>query len=412
MVIAYYFPPMGLSGVQRTLKFTKFLPQYGWTPIVLSASPRSFYAYDEELLSEINPDDTMIYRTEQNSNVRKTAKFPSYFMQKIGRAFLQTIHQPDSKITWKKKAVELGRKILSEHKVDAIFATAPPFTDFLVALELSREFDIPFIVDYRDVWIDNPFHFYATPFHKLYAENLEKQILTYAQKVVVTGRHTKELLLQRYGMLGHDDVVIIPHGYDREDFDNAGKITPDRGKFTITHSGLFQDDRTPKYFLKALSLFIKENPHAAAHVNAKFIGIMRKGHTRLIKKYKLDGVTECLGYLPHEQTVAELMSSDVLWLMLKDDVRTPGKLYEYFGARKPIIASLPDGAMKKLAVDTQACIATYPKDVASIKNAIARMYELWSKRILPTPDEEYVESFDRYKLTALLAKELAQTLKI
>ena len=98
--------------------------------------------------------------------------------------------------------------------------------------------------------------------------------------------------------------------------------------------------------------------------------------------------------------------------MLKDDVRTPGKLYEYFGARKPIIASLPDGAMKKLAVDTQACIATYPKDVASIKNAIARMYELWSKRILPTPDEEYVESFDRYKLTALLAKELAQTLKI
>lgn len=106
------------------------------------------------------------------------------------------------------------------------------------------------------------------------------------------------------------------------------------------------------------------------------------------------------------------MLSDVLWLMLDDTVRSPGKLYEYFGARKPILACLPDGAMKKLALDTKACIATYPKDVKSIKNAISHFYELWKNNMLPTPDLDYVCSFDRYKLTAILAKELSNAMSI
>ena len=106
------------------------------------------------------------------------------------------------------------------------------------------------------------------------------------------------------------------------------------------------------------------------------------------------------------------MLSDVLWLMLDDTVRSPGKLYEYFGAEKPILACLPDGAMKKLAMDTKACIATYPKDVESIKNAIARFYELWKSNLLPTPDLDYVRSFDRHKLTGALAKELSNAMDI
>jgi glycosyltransferase involved in cell wall biosynthesis len=418
LVIAYYFPPMGLSGVQRTLKFVKYLPEYGWNPVVLTSTPRAFYAYDDALLEEIEAMNVEVYRTEAGSSgseakkLPKLTKFPSYTVQKMGRAVLQTIYQPDSKIRWKKPALELGRKILSEKKIDVIFATAPPFTDFLIAKQLSDEFNIPFVVDYRDVWIDNPFHFYATPFHKMYSVNLETEILTYAKRGIVTNRHAKELLLKRYALLKHDDVTIIPHGYDEDDFAPYRNVRPDRDFFTITHSGLFQDDRSPKYFLKALSQFLADNPSAAGKIKAKFLGLMRPGHEKYIKKYKLTGIAECTGYLSHGDSIKELMASDALWLMLNDTVRSPGKLYEYFGARKPILACLPDGAMKKLALDTKATIATYPKDVASIKSAIGRFYEMWQKNILPTPDREYTNSFDRKLLTSQLARELSNAMDI
>ncbi len=325
---------------------------------------------------------------------------------------LQTIYQPDSKIRWKKPALELADQIIEEHKIDTIFATAPPFTDFLIALELSKKHNLPFVVDYRDVWLDNPFHFYATPFHKLYSIKLETQILTYAKKAIVTNRHSKELLLKRYGFLNHDDVVIIPHGYDKDDFAPHKNLKPDRNKFTITHSGLFQDNRTPKYFFKALAEFIKEKPAAVSRINAKFLGLMRPAHEKLIKKYKLIDNIETYGYLSHSDAVAALMTSDVLWLMLNDTVRSPGKLYEYIGAEKPILACLPEGAMKKIALDTRAAIATSPKDVKSIKDAIARFYELWQKDLLPSPDRDYAESFDRRKLTELLSRELSNSMDI
>lgn len=418
LVIAYYFPPMGLSGVQRTLKFVKYLSNFGWNPIVLTHTPRSFYAYDDKLLEELDGLDIKIYRTEPGSTgseskkAPKLTKFPNYTVQKIGRAFLQTIYQPDSKIRWKKPAIELARKIIEENHIDTIFATAPPFTDFLIAQEISKEFNIPFVVDYRDVWIDNPFHFYATPFHKLYSIQLETEILTYAKKAIVTNRYAKELLLKRYGFINHDDVVIIPHGYDNEDFEPYKSIRPDRNKFTITHSGLFQDNRTPKYFFKALSQFIAENPSTASKIKANFLGLMRPGHERMIKKYKLTEIVECSGYLSHTEAIAELKKSDILWLMLDDTVRSPGKLYEYFGAEKPILACLPDGAMKKLALDTKASIVTEPKDVKAIKSAIARFYELWQNNILPTPDLDYVHSFDRKLLTKQLSRELSNSMDI
>lgn len=264
LVIAYYFPPMGLSGVQRTLKFVKYLSDYGWQPIVLTSGVDSFYAFDESLLTEIDGRHVEVYRTEEKNRTkgaesRKIVKFPSYFKQRIGRIVSGFLYQPDRFIKWKKNAVEVAEKIIKEHEINVIFATAPPFTDFLVAAELSEKHKIPFIVDYRDVWIDNPFHYFPTHFHKQYSMNLENEVLTHATKAIVTSRHTKELLIQRYKLISHDDIVIIPHGWDLEDFAVQGNVRPNPNKFTITHSGVFQDDRTPYYFLKALSNFLKKN---------------------------------------------------------------------------------------------------------------------------------------------------------
>jgi glycosyltransferase involved in cell wall biosynthesis len=407
LVVAYYFPPLGLSGVQRTLKFVKYLRDYGWKVIVLTTSPADYYAFDDSLLEECNDDGIIIYRTEAgNPKPAKQKKFPSYTLQKIGRAALQTIYQPDSCIKWKKHAVALGEQILEEHNINAIFSTAPPFTDFLVADELAVKYHKPYIIDYRDSWVDNPFHFYATPFHKNYSIKLEKRVLTRAEKIIVTTRHSKELLLRRYKFLSHNDIKIISHGFDPEDFAPKSELSIDKSKFVITHSGLFQDDRTPKYFFKAMEAFLKKRPDAKSHFEARFIGLMRKPHEKLIKKYKLEENVNLVGYLSHKEAVKQLQESDVLWFMLNDTIRSPGKLYEYFGARKTMLACSPDGIIRKTALDSEAAFATGPKDVKAIENALENLYSLWKAGKLPIPSESFVEQYNRKFLTGELAREL------
>ncbi|TNE34618.1 glycosyl transferase family 1, partial [bacterium] len=164
LVIAYYFPPMGLSGVQRTLKFVKYLPEFGWEPTVLTTSSGSYFAYDDSLLEEIA--GTNIIRTEDKST--KQRKYPSTFNQKIGRFVNGFFMQPDSKIGWKKKAIAVGSKIIEESKPDVILSTAPPFTSHLVAAELADKYGIPLVLDYRDQWYGNPFNSMPTKFHKNY----------------------------------------------------------------------------------------------------------------------------------------------------------------------------------------------------------------------------------------------------
>ena len=411
LIIAYYFPPMGLSGVQRIIKFVKYLPEFGWKPIILTDTPSSFYAFDETLFLDLNNPAIEVFRTrnkkaEREDQKPKIVKLPSYFIQKIGRAVLQTFYMPDSKIKWKKHAIELGKKLISKYKPDVILATAPPYTDFMIASELSAAFDVPFIVDYRDPWLDNPFHFFATPFHKSYSEKLERDILTHANKAIVVSRGIKEQLVKRYGFISHNDIAIISHGYDPDDFAQLAHVKPNPYKFTITHSGVFQDNRTPKFFLKALSSFIARTPGAGNEIEARFIGVTRKTHQKLIKRYGLSGNVVSTGYVSHLENVRYLLESDVLWLMQFDTARTPGKLFEYFGAGKPILASVPDGIIKKLALDTKAAIATAPEDVSAIEQAIETFYKLWKNNNLPKPKTDFVEQFNRRTLTSELAREL------
>ena len=408
LMIAYYFPPMGFSGVQRPVKFAKYLKHFDWDPVILTTTPPDFYAFDESLEKDI--EGLTIYRTKGKKG--KQVKFPSYLKQKIGRYVFSSIYIPDRFIPWKKHALKLGRKIIKENDIDVIWATAPPFTNFLVAKELSEEFDIPYVVDYRDTWIDNPFHYFPTAWHKKQHSILEESVVNTSEKIMVVSRHAKELLLKRYKLLTHEDIIILPHGYDPEDFKVEEEIKPDPLYLTITHSGSFQDDRSPKYLFKALRNFIKKNPDAKNKIRIKLVGLMRKSHMSLIRKYKLQDNINVTGYLPHDQAIKHLLASDILWLMLNDTIRTPGKLYEYFGANKPLLITAPDGNMKELAKKSQAALTTDSKDVNGIEEAISSYYKFWKEGILPKPNEDFIEGFDRKNLTGELSKILSHSIKI
>ena len=417
LVISYYFPPMGLSGVQRTLKFVKYLPTFGWKPTILTTNSNSYYAFDETLINEI-PEIT-ICRTEKdtvfnNFNLKKKQntnlniqKYPNQTTQKIKRIISQSIFQPDSRVTWQKHAIKLGREILSNGEFNAIYATAPPFTDFIVAQKLAEEFNIPFIVDYRDLWVDNAYYYYLTTFHKNYAISLEYEVLKKASKIIVTSRNLKEALLKRYSFLNHTDITIISHGFDNEDFSDVRGVSKPKEKFVITHSGLFPDDLTPKYFLKAVFEILKEKPELRNQIELKFVGVMRKSHLKMISKLKLDDISNIKGYVSHNESIKELLSSDILWLMIPNNIVTPSRLYEYLGSLKPFIISAPDGNMKQTAIDSKIAKVTEPKDIKEIKKSILEFYELWKNNQLPKGNIDFANKFDRKNLTELLSRELS-----
>jgi glycosyltransferase involved in cell wall biosynthesis len=409
LVIAYYFPPMGLSGVQRTLKFVKYLPQFGWQPTVLTVTPTGYFAQDYTLLEEIRAlhiDIERVGSLDPNRLFRKkgVVKMPSERWRKILTYLSDMFFIPDNKIGWKRKALKAAEKLFAEKQFEIIFATAPPFTDFLIGEELSKKFKKPLVVDYRDPWHEYPFKYYPTPLHKWRNYVLEKRVVHAASRILTTNRRVKELILKRYKSLEYNDVIILPQGYDPQDFVNGSLQPPKTTKMRITHAGVFYGDRTPEYFLQALKKIFNEQKELKGHIEACFIGNLHDEHLKLIATMQLEEHVVTTGYLDHAHCVQYLMASDVLWLMLNNDSQSPGKLYEYLGARKPVIACVNDGFLSQTIEEAEAGVILRPDDVDGIAKNILRYYELFKTKQLPAPNEEVVLKYDRVELTNELSK--------
>lgn len=428
LVIAYYFPPMGLSGVQRTLKFVKYLPQYGWRPIVLTAGETPYYAHDESLLEEIQPlidaGSIRIARTTESGvpggGKKRAWKMPSTKMQRLRSRVIQTIYQPDSRIRWKRPAIALAEKIIREEHIDAIFTTAPPFTDFLIARELSRKYNIPYLMDYRDAWVGNSvLNFYATPFHKAYARNLEYECLRGSSAITVVNRWMKEVLLKQHDFLSHNDVTILPHGYDREDIALAEPIAhaeADRSKFRLTYSGIlgaYYVGRVPQTLFQGLKIASERDQHLKRDLELIFVGVFQDEYRKAATDAGLGGNLRVLDYRPHVDSVAQLLSSDVLWLAMSEDVSAPGKLYEYIGTRKPILGLVPKGSQaEKMLQEYGAGYPVAPNDAKAIAEQILILYGKWKTGALRTePHDAFVRQFDRRVLTKEVARQLGLMMK-
>ncbi len=414
LVVAYYYPPMGLSGVQRTLKFTKFMKDFNWEPTVLTTSTAGYFAHDNTLEEEIANNGIKVVRVganDPNSLLRNfgTIRIPSEWIRKIYNRVTQTIFIPDNKKSWAKKAAKKAREILSSEKYDLIFVTIPPFSSFVEFSQLKKEFNIPLIVDYRDLWYKSYFSFYLTPLHKLSHKKLEYNSLMNSDRVIVTNRNIKERLLSDFPFLTFEDIVIVRHGYDLSDFENNNPAPKENDKIIITHSGNFIEYTTPEYLLRAYKMLKKEKPEIASKIELHFVGLISKNYISLIKRLKLESNVKLHGYLNHKESIKKLLESDVLWMMIDNrksiEAILPGKTLEYAGARKPIFANIPDGAAKIVLEDYKASVITEPKDINKIKECLIDIYKMHKMNNLPKCDEEFVENHDRKKLTELLVKE-------
>jgi glycosyltransferase involved in cell wall biosynthesis len=416
LVIAYYFPPMGLSGVQRTLKFVKYLSEFGWHPTVLTVDPKGYFAKDDTLLAELEGRNVTLVRTAPSGPARFFGKkdvvdIPAEWKRKLLSRLSDTIFLPDNKIGWRRRAVARALALHKQTPFDLVFATAPPFTSFLIGRTLKRKINRPLVFDYRDPWVDNPFKFYPTPLHKLANILLERNALRASSHVITTNRRVKEQILLRHRFLTYHDIDIISQGFDPADFPPAGrtagrKTTPGTGgerRMRITYAGVFWEDRTPDFFLRALHDLFAEKPRLRGRIEAVFVGKFREENMRLVTRLGLQDTVRVLGYLPHRECVRELCASDVLWMTVGDDVGSPGKLYEYIGARKPILGLVPEGYLKS-TIHEAGGTTVAPGDVAGIRNALEEFLALHEKRQLRGAGAAVVEKYDRLTLTGALAK--------
>lgn len=421
LVVAYYFPPLGLSGVQRTFKFVKYMRNYGWEPVIVTTDKIAYYAYDNSLMDELNKLDFKVIRVsgkEPNSLLSKlgSLKPPREIIRRILNVVSQSIFIPDNKISWSKSAEKIVEEILSKEKFDAIFISSPPFSAFERISKLRKKFDIPLIIDYRDLWYNSYFSFYITPLHKRLHKKKEYLSLKNSDAIVVTNRKIKEFLIKTYPFLTFDDITIIPHGYDLEDFERAKKFPKVKNKMVIMFSGIFLGYSTPKYILLAFKEITSERPDIAENIELHFVGYLRKENHKLIKKLKLEEFVVDHGYVDHMTSVAKIVSADVLWFMVdyrkNIDAILPGKVYEYFGAKKPILGCVPDGAAKLALQEYGASFICEPDNVLEIKNTIYKIYELYKEDKLPIPSDEVVNKYRRDLLTETLIKVFQSKLKL
>ena len=412
LVVAYYFPPMGLSGVQRTLKFVRHLPHFNWLPTVLTVDPVGYFAQDTTLLGELSAPGITVVRTPPAGPGRffrrkDVVRLPAEGMRKFLSRMSDTFFIPDNKIGWRRKAVRVAEELHRRKPFDLIFATAPPFTDFLIGAAIKELINKPLVFDYRDPWVDYPFKFYPTPLHKAVTIALERKALRASSHVVTTNRRVKELLIRRYGFLTHHDIDIIPQGFDPADFEEAtplvGPRRPADGRMRITYAGIFWEDRIPDHFLRGLRALFDSRPETNGRIEARFVGHFRGENLALVRALGLTDAVTILDYLPHRECVAELLASDALWMIVGDDLGSPGKLYEYIGARKPILGLVPEGFIRGTIIEAGGLVVP-PKDVAGITSALSTLFDRFSGGTMPSPPHSVVEKFDRRTLTGNLVR--------
>jgi glycosyltransferase involved in cell wall biosynthesis len=402
LLIAYHFPPLGGGGVFRTLKFTKYLPDFGYQPYVLTVKNPMYRTRDLTLLREV-PSYVKVYRTF--SFEHRMLRAP-----RLLNINLKWFYIPDENIGWLPFGVFTGEKLIKKQNIDVIYATSPIWTSLLIGFFLKRKTKKPLVVDFRDPWTDSSFIKYPTKLHERFERKMERTILSQVDYVTVATDLIKDNLVEKYPFL-KSKIETITNGFDSEDFKDL-KIQ-ETGKFTITYVGSIYGLITAKPFLRALKELVEEKQEFKENIEVVFVGNYGKETPQLVKKFGLEENVNFVSYVPHRKGLEYMVNSQALLLLItiegpKGEVILTGKLFEYLAARKPIIAIAPEnGLAAKIIKSLNAGTVISPKKVSGIKKAIADFYQLWKmkrKTSVTASNEDDIEQYDRKVLTRRLAE--------
>lgn len=331
-MVAFHFPPLsGSSGIQRTLRFAKYLPEFGWEPMVLTAHPRAYEKTNEDQLSEI-PKDMTVVRACAFNTARHFA---------IAKRYPGFLAQPDRWISWLPGAVIAGMSMIHRYKPDVIWSTYPIATAHLIGHALHKRSGIPWVADFRDPMAQEGYP--SDPRTWKSYDRIEKLATSEASLCTFTTPGTSRLYSERYSQSA-SRFKIIENGYDEETFAGLtpGGIPLNPGKITLLHSGIvYPSERDPTQFMLAIRALIDSGRILANQLRIRFRASMHEDFLQsLTDKFGLQECIELLPPIPYKMALEEMMRADVLLIIQASNCndQVPAKLYEYLRAGRPIFA--------------------------------------------------------------------------
>jgi glycosyltransferase involved in cell wall biosynthesis len=425
LVFAYDYPPRGWSGVQRTVKFVRYMPSYGWDPIVVAPSEWYMPApLDYSFLEEVA--DAVAIRTP--SFTREDLSRFSHTLWRGLRPFLASMGKneawldgglrwrleaflfPDAAMTWFPYAVRKGLGAVRRYKPEVIYATAPPYSTLMTGRVVAKISGLPFVADLRDLWVDNPGRPIDGRIKRKIDRFLEYLCLAGAQAIITTTRTGANLLSAKYGKGGKKTFTIY-NGYDDKDFSTSVRSNQSKRRLetlTISHVGSLYGERSPAPFLRGLAKFLKEKGSGQAVVTVRFVGEVFS-FTEKFKEYEYLGVVKIEEPVEHPVAVEIMTSSDVLLLIMPDSSQRVvyAKLFEYLASGRPILGIVPlDGEVAELLRQAGNEWIVDVGDVEGISRCLYEIYQRWLSRKLVSDktNKEYVKMFERRYLTSQLCE--------
>ncbi len=407
--IAFHYPPeASSSGVLRTLKFTKYLPEFGWRVTVITPNVDAYEVVDCALEAQI-PSEVRVVRTSYLNSKK-------HFSIKGRYPVLTAI--PDRWIGWYPWATAAGRNVQDSDEVDLVYSTSPHATAHVIGASLAKRCGCPLVIDFRDPWYETPPE-PGTPYIRhLCARFLEKKLVKRAKRVIASTNQLKNMLVARYPEQNPDKFRAILNGYDEGDFqflDTVNhRVSPFSETLTIVHAGSINAEfRDPRPFLIALKECAIRLNVQASQINVRFIGPGNYAESREMKEFlQSNSLQDYVGFIPrmsYKDALRELRSADLLLLLQEsDDTRSlvPAKLYEYLRIQKPVLALVLSGAVSEILDETGGAWSVSSQDTVELGDTMDVIINLWKQEKLSSHHASLhtLVKFDRRNLTRQLSK--------
>lgn len=427
LLVTYYFPPSGGSGVQRMLKFTRYLRRHGWEPVVLTVEDGAYPEYDPTLMNDV-PEGVEVRRTnswnpfqwyarlmgKDSKNavvVGSLGKEESGFRERLARWVRGNIFVPDARVGWLPYAVRGGQKLLDDLSIQAIVSSGPPHSTHLVARTLSRRSGVPWIADFRDPWTDMDYYnnLPMTRWAHRLNTHLEQSVLDEAAHLTTVSNSWCQL----FGRKTTTPITLIRNGFDTADFDGISPVET-KGTFMISHVGTMYTTRNPEMLWQVLGQ-LKSNGELP-RLRLRFIGRVEPQVRETLQRYRLEKVTEYVSYVPHDKALAYMQGSTLLLLTINEssgpefEGYIPGKFYEYLASRRPILAVGSQRVeVTNLLRETQSGQMVDYGDQETLKKLIRTYYARWEAgQPLEVDAQKDLTPYTREHQTGQLAKLLRE----
>jgi len=404
LVIAYYWPPSGGSGVQRWVKFVKYLPAEGWEPVVFAPLNADYPSLDPSFEAEVPASVEVLrgriwepyaaYRKllggkQASTQVTEISSGKKTWKQKLSLWIRANLFVPDPRVGWVKPSVKTLKAYLAEHPVDVIVTTGPPHSVHLIGQRLHKDLGTPWIPDFRDPWSRMYYLKYlpmtGCTWRRLRAQ--EQAVLDQCSTVLAC----TPLVQEDFRTQTRTPVACITNGFDEEDF--LGPAPEGDGLFNITHTGLFAADGNPFTLWKVLGQMAAEDAEFKAALRLRLVGKVDREVLEAISAEGLAANVVALGPQNHASAVKEQRSATMLILPLRNDPEyrpiLPGKLFEYLAARRPVLGiGQVDGAMARVLRQTQAGITAGWADETAIREFIGHAWQQFRSGGVPATTGE------------------------